>query len=141
MARISDTIDVNVPVSTAYMHWVHYEDFPKFMKGVEEVRRLDEKRVHWRAKVAGKKEEWDAEITEDLPDRRIAWRSLSGTKNDGMVEFEAISDGSTRVHVTMDYEPKGLIEKAGDLVGMDKQRLHGDLKHFKEFVEEGKTLH
>jgi len=136
MATVKDTIDVNVPAALAYSYWLKFEDFPKFMDDVEEIKKIDEKRMHWRAKVAGKKEEWDAEVTDTIPERRIAWRSISGTKNNGAVEFQSISSDITRVALELDYEPKGMVEKAGEKLGLDKRAVHKDLENFKKMVEE-----
>lgn len=141
MATIEDSVDINAPISDVYNQWSHFEDFPRFMEGIEEIRRLDPSRYHWRARVAGKEEEWDAEVTENVPDTRIAWRSTSGRQNDGVVEFEPISPSSTRVHLKMDYEPSGVTEKVGDALGVDKRRIHSDLEHFKQYVEQKKTAH
>lgn len=135
MATIRDSIDVKVPASVAYQQWSHYENFPSFMEGIEEVRRVDERHMHWRAKVGGKRMEWDSEVTDMVPGRRIAWRSTSGARNDGIVEFEAISPDSTRVQVQMDYEPRGMMEKVGDALGLDERRVHKDLEHFREYAE------
>ncbi len=134
-STIEDSIEVNVPISTAYNQWTQFEDFPKFMKGVCEVRQLDDTHVHWRAEIGGKEEQWDAEITEQIPDTRIAWRSTSGAKNEGVVKFYKISDSVTRIVLQMDYGPKGLIEEIGDALGIVKMRASGDLKRFKDFIE------
>src|SRR4030081_543818 len=106
MATLEKSIEVNAPVSTAYNQWTQFEDFPKFMEGVKEVRQLDDTHVHWHAEIAGKDKEWDAEITEQIPDQRIAWRSTTGTPNSGIVTFEKISDDKTRITLRMDYEPE-----------------------------------
>ncbi|MGE0082237.1 MAG: SRPBCC family protein [Thiohalomonadaceae bacterium] len=135
MATVKDTIEVNVPAALAYSYWLKFEDFPKFMDDVEEIRKYDDKRMHWKAKVAGKKEEWDAEVTDTVPERRIAWRSTSGIKNNGRVEFEPVSDTVTRVALEIDYEPHGLIEKAGSKLGIDKRAVHKDLENFKKLIE------
>ena len=134
-STIEDSIEVNVPISTAYNQWTQFEDFPKFMKGVIEVRQLDDTHVHWRAEIGGKEEQWDAEITEQIPDTRIAWRSTSGAKNEGIVKFYKISDSVTRIVLQMDYGPKGFIEEVGDALGIVKMRASGDLKRFKDFIE------
>jgi uncharacterized membrane protein len=134
-STVQESIDVNVPVSTAYNQWTQFEDFPKFMDGVEEVRQLDDTHLHWRAKVAGKEEEWDAEITEQIPDKRIAWRSISGVPNAGVVTFHKISDDKTRVTLQMDYTPQSVDEKVGDAVGLVKMQAKESLKRFKEFIE------
>jgi uncharacterized membrane protein len=132
---IEESIEVNVPVSAAYNQWTQFEDFPKFMKGVCEVRQLDDTHLHWRAEIAGKEEEWDAEITEQIPDQRIAWRSISGAENAGVVDFHKISDSTTRIMLQMDYGPKGFMEGLGDALGAVKLRTRGDLKRFKKFLE------
>ena len=135
MSSTSESIDVNVPVSTAYNQWTQFEDFPKFMESVHEVRQVDDRHLHWRADVAGKEEQWDAEITEQIPDERIAWRSISGAKNAGVVTFHKISDSATRIMLQMDYDPRTIDEKVGDALGIVKSRLKGNLKRFKEFLE------
>ena len=134
-STMEDSIEVNVPISTAYNQWTQFEDFPKFMKGVIEVRQLDDTHVHWRAEIGGKEEQWDAEITEQIPDTRIAWRSTSGAKNEGIVKFYKISDSVTRIVLQMDYGPKGFVEEVGDALGIVKMRASGDLKRFKDFIE------
>jgi len=135
MAKIEKSIDINVPVRTAYNQWTQFEDFPRFMEGIKEVQQLDNKRLHWRAEVAGKDKEWDAEISEQTPDRRIAWHSTSGIRNAGQVSFQPIQDNRTRVTLLMDYEPEGTMEKAGDALGVVSGRVQGDLERFKEFIE------
>ena len=97
MSRIEKSIDVNVPLSTAYNQWTQFEEFPRFMEGIEEVRQLDDKRLHWRANIGGKREEWDAEIVQQVPDQRLAWRSTSGAPNSGVVTFESLATSTTRV--------------------------------------------
>jgi uncharacterized membrane protein len=135
MSTIEKSIDVKVPVRTAYNQWTQFEDFPKFMEGVREVRQLDDKHLHWRAQIAGKEVEWDAEITEQIPDQRIAWRSTSGTPNAGVVTFHRLSDNETRITVQMQYEPHGAAETTGDMLGAVSSRIEGDLQRFKEFIE------
>lgn len=132
---IEKSIRVSVPVSAAYNQWTQFEEFPRFMDGVQEVRQLDDTHVHWVANIAGKTKEWDAEITEQTPDRRIAWRSVTGAENSGLVEFRPISDAETEVHVRMGIEPEGLVEKVGDAVNAPDRRVEADLERFKEFVE------
>lgn len=132
---IEESIEVNTPVSVAYNQWTQFEDFPKFMKGVCEVRQLDDTHLHWRAEIAGKEEQWDAEITEQIPDHRIAWRSTSGAKNAGVVTFHRISDSTARIMLQMDYGTKGFMEGLGDALGAGKLRVRGDLKRFKAFLE------
>jgi uncharacterized membrane protein len=130
-----ESIDVNVPVSAAYNQWTQFEDFPKFMDSVREVRQIDDTHLHWRADVAGKEKEWDAEITEQIPDKRIAWRSTGGIRNAGVVTFHRISDSKTRVMLQMDYDPQGADEKIGDVLGLVKMQTKGNLKRFKELLE------
>jgi uncharacterized membrane protein len=135
MATIEKSIDVNVPVRTAYNQWTQFEEFPRFMEGVEEVRQLDDQRLHWRASIGGKQEEWDAAITEQTPDMRVAWRSTSGAENAGAVSFQPLSADQTRVHLTLTYSPEGIVENLGDAMGLVSQRVEGDLRRFKEYIE------
>ncbi len=135
MARVEQSIDVNVPVRVAYNQWTQFEEFPHFMQGVEEVRQLDDKHTHWRASIAGKTEEWDADITEQIPDKRVAWKSTSGNRNAGVVTFHYIDENTTRLMVQMDFEPEGVVEKVGVAIGADDRRVKGDLQRFKEFIE------
>src|SRR2546423_13886092 len=135
MSTIEQSIDVNVPVHTAYNQWTQFEEFPRFMEGVKEVRQLTDKRLHWRAVVGGKEKEWDAEIFEQTPDRKIAWRSTSGARNDGIVTFDKRSDNKTVVTLHLDYDPEGMVENVGDKLGVVSRRVESDLKRYKEFVE------
>ena len=132
---IEKSIRVAVPVSTAYNQWTQFEQFPQFMEGIEEVRQLDDTHLHWVAKIAGKQKEWDAEITEQTPDERIAWQSVGGAPNSGLVEFVSLGAEETEVRVKMGYEPEGAVEKVGDAIGAPEHRIQGDLERFKEFVE------
>ena len=135
MATVEKSIEVGVPVRTAYNQWTQFEEFPRFMEGVEQVRQLDDKRLSWRAKVAGKTEEWTASITDQTPDRVVAWRSTTGAENCGRVTFVPIGADRTRVTVEIGYDPQGVVEKTGDALGMMGRRVEGDLKRFKEFIE------
>jgi uncharacterized membrane protein len=135
MATIEKSIVVDVPVRTAYNQWTQFEEFPHFMEGVQAVKQLDDKRLHWRANIGGKEKEWDAEITEQIPDSRIAWRSINGAPNAGVVTFHRLSDSQTKVMLQIDYAPEGLVENVGDAMGVVEQRVQGDLKRFKEFIE------
>ena len=135
MSTTTESIEVHVPVSTAYNQWTQFEDFPQFMHGVISVRQIDDTHLHWCAQIAGKQEEWDAEITEQIPDTLIAWRSVSGAPNQGMVSFKTVSDSATRVVLRIDYEPRGVVETAGDLLGAVSLRASGNLRRFKQFVE------
>lgn len=134
MATIEKSIDVEVPVSAAYGQWTQFEEFPQFMEGVVSVRQIDDSHVRWVAEVGGERKEWDAEIVEQEPDRVIAWRSTGGLQNHGRVEFLPTSEG-TRVSVAMEYEPEGLKESAGAMLGMDGGQVENDLERFKELVE------
>jgi uncharacterized membrane protein len=131
---VEETIEVNVPVSAAYNQWTQFEEFPRFMEGVEEVRQLDDTLLHWAATVSGKRREWEARITEQLPDRRIAWRSVTGTQTSGSVSFEPAGQDRTRVRVEMSYRP-GVLDRVGSLIGLDNRRVRGDLERFKELIE------
>jgi uncharacterized membrane protein len=135
MATIEKSIEVDVPVRTAYNQWTQFEAFPQFMEGVREVRQLDDKTLGWRAEIGGKDEEWVAEITEQVPDQRIAWRARSGKRNAGVVTFHRIADHRTRIMLQLDYEPEGAVENIGDALGVVSRRVEGDLQRFKEFIE------
>ena len=135
MSTIEQSIDVNVPVSTAYNQWTQFEEFPRFMEGVEAVRQLDDQRLHWRATIGGKVEEWEAVITEQHPDERIAWKNTTGATNAGVVTFHRLADNKTRVMLQMEYEPQGVVENLGDMLGVVSRRVASDLKRFKEFIE------
>jgi uncharacterized membrane protein len=132
---IRRSIEVNVPLRTAYDQWTQFEEFPRFMEGVEQVRQLDDRRLHWRANIAGQAQEWDAVITEQLPDRRIAWRSTTGARNDGVVSFVPMGPTRTRVDLQLDYAPEGPVENVGSLLGFVERRVQGDLERFKQFIE------
>ena len=135
MASVVESIDVKVPVSTAYNQWTQFEEFPRFMEGVKSVTQTDDTHLHWVAEVAGNEEEWDAEITEQHADERIAWKATSGAENAGVVTFHRIDDETSRVTLQMDVEPEGVIENVGTALGFLDRRVKGDLERFKEFVE------
>ncbi len=135
MDKVEKSIDVNVPLRVAYNQWTQFEDFPKFMEGVQEVKQLDDKHLHWRARIAGKEEQWNADITEQVPDKRIAWHSTSGAENAGLVTFQPESNDRTRVTLRLDYDPHGVVENLGDAAGVVSRQVEGDLKRYKEFVE------
>jgi uncharacterized membrane protein len=134
MATIEKSIDVQVPVSTAYGQWTQFEEFPRFMEGVVSVRQIDDSHVRWVAEVGGERKEWDAEIVEQEPDRVIAWRSTDGLHNHGRVEFMPTDEG-TRINVAMEYEPAGMKETVGAALGLDGSQVEDDLERFKELVE------
>ncbi|MGE0228168.1 MAG: SRPBCC family protein [Dehalococcoidia bacterium] len=135
MARVEKNIEVAVPVRTAYNQWTQFEEFPRFMEGVKEVRQMDDRHLHWRAEIGGREEEWDAEIQEQVPDQKVIWRNTSGRTNAGMVMFDQLSPDRTRVHLEMSYEPEGAVESVGDALGFVSRRVEGDLERFKEFIE------
>jgi uncharacterized membrane protein len=135
VAKVEHSIDVNVPVGTAYNQWTQFEEFPRFMEGVEEVRQIDDRHVHWRAEIAGQIKDWDAEITEQIPDERIAWRSRAGAMNAGVLTFHRLDPMKTRVMLQMEFEPEGTVENVGTALGIAQRRIEGDLKRFKEFIE------
>lgn len=139
MSRITKDIDVEVPVNTAYNQWTQFESFPQFMDGVKEVRQLDDRHMTWRAEIGGKEETWEAEIVEQVPDKRIAWRSVTGAPNAGAVDFHHISDDKCNVSLTMDYEPQGITENVGSALGFDDRKISGDLNRFKEYIEKRGT--
>ena len=135
MANVEKSITVDVPVHSAYDQWTQFESFPEFMDGVKEVRQEGDRNLRWKAQVAGKTEEWDAEITEQVPDRKIAWRSTSGAPNAGVVTFQPLAEGSTQVNLRLDAEPQSVPEKVGDMVGLLDRQVEKDLEKFKEFIE------
>jgi uncharacterized membrane protein len=135
MSTIEESIEVHVPARTAYNQWTQFEEFPRFMEGVERVDQLDDTRLHWVAEIGGKRQEWDAAISEQRPDERIAWTSTSGAKHAGVVTFHRISDDTSRVMLQLEYEPEGFVESVGDALGVVKRRAKGDLERFKDFIE------
>src|SRR5215208_188571 len=135
MASIEQSIEVGVPVHTAYNQWTQFEEFPAFMDGVEEIRQIDEKHLHWVAAFGGSRHEWDAEITEQLPDERVAWRNTDGKDNAGVVTFHRLDDQHSRVMVQMDFVPEGIKEKIGDAIGAPDRRVKADLERFKDMIE------
>lgn len=137
MSTVEKTIDVDVPVRSAYDQWTQFEEFPRFMEGVEEVRQVDDRHCHWRTKVAGVRREFDTEIVDQLPDERVAWRTVGGeVRQKGVVTFQRLDEDHTRVRLAMEVEPEGVVEKTGDALGILDLRVKGDLKRFKGFIEE-----
>jgi uncharacterized membrane protein len=132
---IEKSIDINVPVRTAYNQWTQFEEFPRFMEGVESVKQLDNTTLQWVANVGGERKEWRARVTEQVPDHHIAWRSEGGDFTSGLVSFQSLGPNKTRVAVRLNYEPKGMTEKVGDMLGMVSRRVQGDLERFKDFIE------
>ena len=135
MSKITKSVEVDVPVTTAYNQWTQFEDFPRFMEGIESVRQLDDKLLEWKAEIAGVERSWTAEVVDQQPDRRVSWRSTSGAQNNGVVTFEPLAGNRARVTVELDVEPEGLVENVGDALGILDRRVQGDLERFKEFIE------
>jgi uncharacterized membrane protein len=135
MSEIMEAVEVNVPVRTAYDQWTQFETFPRFMEGVKQVRQLDDTTLEWVADVAGKEKRWKAKITEQRPDERVAWTSIDGARNAGVVTFHRLDEGKTRVTLQLDVDPEGPVENVGDALGLVKRQVEGDLKRFKEFIE------
>jgi uncharacterized membrane protein len=135
MSTIEQSIEVEAPLRTVSNQWTQFEEFPSFMEGVEEVRQLDETHLHWVAELGGSRHEWDAEITEQKPDERVAWRNTDGKENAGVVTFHRLDDSRTRVMVQLDFVPDGIKEKLGDALGAPDRRVQADLRRFKEAIE------
>jgi uncharacterized membrane protein len=135
MSQIEQSIEVDVPVQTAYNQWTQFEDFPQFMEGVERVDQLDDQRLHWTAEIGGVHREWDARITEQIPDERIAWTSTEGIRNGGVVTFHRLSDARTKIMLQVDYDPEGFVENVGDAIGLTRSRIAEDLMRFKRMME------
>jgi len=135
METIEKTIEVDQPVKTVYNLWTHFENFPRFMSGIKEVRQLDEKHLHWKAEIGGKTKEWDAEISEQVADQRIAWRSTRGAENSGTMHFIALSPTKTRIILYLSYGPQGLVERMGNNLGVVSARVSSDLNKFKKFTQ------
>ena len=135
MPTIEKTIEVDVPVSTAYTQWTMFEEFPSFMNGVDEVRQIDATHLHWVASIGGNEEEWDAEITEQVPDQRIAWKATGGKENAGVVTFQPVDDQHTKITLRMDWESEGMVQALGSMLGQDGRQVQSDLEQFKALVE------
>jgi uncharacterized membrane protein len=135
MSTVTESVDVDVPIRIAYNQWTQFEDFPQFMSGVTEIRQLDDTTTHWKTDIDGVKREFDATITEQLPDERVAWTSTEGSKQAGVVTFHRLADSRTRVTCQMDFEPQGFAETAGDKLGFLDRQVKGDMKRFKDFIE------
>ncbi|HEX2288013.1 MAG TPA: SRPBCC family protein [Gaiellaceae bacterium] len=135
MAEVKESVEVNVPVSTAYNQWTQFEEFPNFMEKVESVTQLDDTHLRWITEIGGRREEWKAEITQQMPDEIIAWRSIEGQENSGAVRFEPLGPDRTRIDVTLTWEPEGLVQAAADKVGASDRAVQVDLERFKELVE------
>ncbi len=135
MSRIIEQVEVDVPVRVAYDQWTQFESFPQFMEGVDRVVQLDDRTLEWTASIAGKTKHWRAEILEQQPDKVVSWRSIEGARNDGSIAFEPLGPDRTRATLQLDVEPEGLVEKAGDALGIVERRIRGDLGRFRGFIE------
>jgi uncharacterized membrane protein len=135
MSTIEESVEVSVPVRTAYNQWTQFEQFPRFMEGVERVEQLSDTELRWVASIAGREREWKSEITEQVPDERVAWTSREGARNGGVVTFHRLGDNETKVMLQLEFDPEDVVEKAGDAAGLVKRRTKGDLERFKEFIE------
>jgi uncharacterized membrane protein len=135
METVKESIEVNVPVSTAYNQWTQFEEFPKFMEGIGAVEQIDDTHLRWVAEVSGERREWQAEIVEQKPDEKIAWRAVDGNGPNGIVTFEPLGEDTTLITVEMSYEPEGLKEQLGAKIGLDSRQVRADVERFKELVE------
>jgi len=135
MASIQESIDVQVPVRTAYNQWTQFEEFPQFMEGVKSVKQIDDTHLQWVAEIGGKEHEWTAEITEQRPDQMVAWKAVEGHGTSGVVTYQPLGESETRITVQMDHETDGMVEQLGSALGFDSRRVKGDLERFKDLVE------
>lgn len=136
MATVTQSVDVDVPVSAAYNQWTQFESFPQFMGGVDSITELDDTHTHWKTSIGGVHHEFDTEITEQHPDERVAWKSTDGTSHAGVVTFHRLSDSTSRVTAQIDWQPEGAVEKVGAAVGVDDRQVKADMARFKEFIEQ-----
>jgi uncharacterized membrane protein len=135
VALVEESVEVSCPIRKVYNQWTQFEEFPRFMEGVEKVRQVDDTHLHWIAEVAGQRREWDAEITEQRPDERVAWTSREGAHTSGVVTFHRLDDEHTRVMLQMEFDPEGLVETAGDKLGIVTRQVDRDLERFRDFIE------
>ena len=135
MSTIEESIEIERPVRTVYNQWTQFEEFPSFMEGVESVTQLDDTHLHWIAEIGGVRREWDAVVTEQHPDERVAWRSTSGTSNAGVVTFHKLAEDRTKVMLQLDVDPEGTLERVGDALGIIRRHASGDLERFKKLIE------
>jgi len=136
MASVTESVDVDVPVSTAYNQWTQFESFPQFMGGLERIEQRDDTHAHWVTTIGGTRREFDTEITEQHPDERVAWKSTDGTTHAGVITFHRLGDTSTRVTAQIDWQPEGVTEKVGAMIGVDDRQVQADLRRFKAFIEQ-----
>src|SRR3954462_13840484 len=135
MSKVEKSVEVAVPVSTAYNQWTQFEEFPQFMSGVQQVEQLDDRTLRWVAEIAGVRRQWIATVLEQVPNRKVAWAATEGATNAGAVTFETVGGASTRVTLSLDYEPEGVVEKAGDVLNIVERQAVGGLERFKSFIE------
>ncbi|HET7678024.1 MAG TPA: SRPBCC family protein [Candidatus Limnocylindrales bacterium] len=135
MSSVRESVEVQVPLSTAYNQWTQFESYPQFMEAVDRVEQLDDRRLQWTARVGPRTKQWQAEIVEQVPDQVVAWRSTSGAENSGRVTFESLGPDRTRVNVEMEIDPEGLVENVGDALGFVDRQVKEDLERFKAFIE------
>jgi uncharacterized membrane protein len=135
MASVTESVDVEVDVATAYNQWTQFESFPRFMSGVDSIDQIDDTHSRWRTSIGGVQREFDTEITEQHPEERVAWKSVDGTTHAGVVTFHRLSDNESRVTAQIDWQPEGVTENVGAVLGMDDRQVKGDLQRFKEFIE------
>src|SRR3954454_4399220 len=135
MSKVEKSVEVAVPVSTAYNQWTQFEEFPQFMSGVQQVEQLDDRTLRWVAEIAGVRRQWTATVLEQIPNRKVAWAATEGATNAGAVTFETVGGARTLVTLSLDYEPEGLVEKAGDALNIVERQATGDLERFKKFIE------
>ena len=135
MSTIEEVIEVDVPVTTAYNQWTQFEEFPQFMEGVEQITQITDTRNHWVTEIAGVEREFDTEIVEQVPDQRIAWRTIDGPTQAGIVSFQPVDTTRTKVKLQMEIDPDGIVEQAGDKLGLVGRRAKGDMERFKQFIE------
>ena len=136
MPSVTKSIDVKAPLHRVYNQWTQFATFPQFMGGVESITQTDDTHTHWKTKIGGVEREFDAEITEQHPDERVAWKSTDGTTHAGVITFHKLNDRTARVTAQIDWQPEGFVEKAGAMIGVDDHRVKGDLKRFKSFIEQ-----
>ena len=135
MSTVTESVDVDVPIKIAYDQWTQFESFPQFMDGVEEIRQIDDTHTHWVVKVGGITREFDATITEQHPEERVAWRADDGPNHAGVVTFHRLDDDKTRVTAQLDIDPEGFVENVADKAGILDRKIKGDMGRFKEFIE------
>jgi len=140
MSTTLHSIEVNAPVQVVSYQWTRFEEFPYFMEAVEEVRRESDTRLFWRTRIGGIEKTWEAEITAQIPGEKIAWKSVDGTENAGVITFEELAPDRTKINVVIDYEPEGILEKAGDLLGIPSTGVEEGLLRFRDFIEEKREL-